>query len=263
MVKPPRGQEAIRRRDAVLQLVRDASEPLSVAEIAEISGTHANTVRFHLDTLVANRQVERAKAESGTQGRPPQLYRLARGMDPMGERHYRALAEVLAVTVATDPDPSRRGVESGRLWGHAHASTGTDPTDRIHPTERTRLAERTRAAEKTRPAGPPPAGTAEAATVDLLVEMLDELGFAPERGSDGDHSPIDLRSCPFLELAVHHTDVVCPIHLGLMQGALAAWDSPLTVDRLDPFVEPDRCRAHLVAVDDCAGSSDAFRSDRP
>jgi predicted ArsR family transcriptional regulator len=54
-----------------------------------------------------------------------------------------------------------------------------------------------------------------------------------------------LRHCPFLEVAADRSSVVCPVHLGLMQGALDAWDAPLTVDRLDPFVEPDLCLAHL------------------
>lgn len=48
-----------------------------------------------------------------------------------------------------------------------------------------------------------------------------------------------------------HAQVVCPIHLGLMQGAMAAWDAPVTVNRLEPFAEPDLCVAHLAP----AGSS--------
>lgn len=240
MTEPPRGQQSNRRREAVLRLVRDASDPLGVAEIAERLGIHANTVRFHLDTLVADGRVDRTKAESGTQGRPPQLYRVAPGMDPMGERHYRTLAEVLSVTLATDPDPSGRGVEAGRLWGRRHASTVTEPPN------------------VSRRADTPESG----AMVDRLIQMLEELGFAPDQSTGGDHPQIHLRNCPFLELAVHHTEVVCPIHLGLMQGALDAWDSPLTVERLNPFVAPDRCTAHLAAVDARVGSSTSVNSDR-
>lgn len=245
MTEPPPGRQSTGRRGAVLQLLRDGSGPLGVAEIADRLGIHANTVRFHLDTLVANGQVDRVSAESGVPGRPAQLFRVASGMDPMGKRHYRALAEVLAVTVAADPDLSRRGVESGRQWGRRHASTVTERTQRTEPTERTDPSD-------------------GASTVDLLAQMLDELGFAPEQSSGGDRpQQITLRNCPFLELAVHHTDVVCPIHLGLMQGALESWDSPLTVKRLDPFVEPDRCTAHLVAKDHHVGSPTAVGRDQP
>jgi len=57
-----------------------------------------------------------------------------------------------------------------------------------------------------------------------------------------------LRHCPFLELAETSAQVVCPVHLGLMQGAMDAWGAPVDVDRLDAFVEPDLCLAHLTPV---------------
>ena len=42
---------------------------------------------------------------------------------------------------------------------------------------------------------------------------------------------------------------MCSVHLGLMQGAMQTWESPLTVDRLEPFVPPDLCVAHLARAD--------------
>lgn len=220
MTKPPPGHQSTGRRRQVLQLLRDVNEPLGIAEIADRLGIHANTVRFHLDTLVGNGQVERTTAERGTPGRPPQLFQTVRGMDPMGPRHYRILAEALAASLATDPDPSRRAAEAGRVWGRLQASTGTDTTDPDEPAE----------------------------AVDRLTRMLDELDFAPEQFTAGHRSQIGLRNCPFLELAADRAEVICPIHLGLMQGAMESWDSPLTVERLDPFVEPDLCVVHLGAV---------------
>jgi predicted ArsR family transcriptional regulator len=76
--------------------------------------------------------------------------------------------------------------------------------------------------------------------------MLGRLGFAP----DADHGTrrIALRSCPFLELAETSTQVVCPIHLGLMQGAFEVWRAPVTVESLEAFAEPDLCLVHLGAV---------------
>ncbi len=86
-----------------------------------------------------------------------------------------------------------------------------------------------------------------------LVSLLDTLGFAPELDDDRPHahpeggpSQIRLRNCPFLELASSKPQIACSIHLGLMRGALDAWGSPVTVDRLDPFAEPDLCVAHLT-----------------
>lgn len=222
MTMSRRGWYAAGRRGEVLQLLRDVGEPMGIAEIADRLGIHGNTVRFHLDTLVGNDQVERTAAERKSPGRPPQLFQVAQGMDPMGPRHYQTLAEVLATSLATDPDPSGRGVEAGRAWGRLQASATTDTADR-HESP----------------------GAAE--SVRRLTGMLDELGFAPEHTADSGRSQIGLRHCPFLELAVRRSEVVCPVHLGLMQGAMESWDSPVTVDRLDAFVEPDLCVAHLSA----------------
>ena len=49
---------------------------------------------------------------------------------------------------------------------------------------------------------------------------------------------IRLRHCPFLELAEGYDQLVCAIHLGLMQGALSGLGAPVTASRLEPFAEP-------------------------
>ena len=80
-------------------------------------------------------------------------------------------------------------------------------------------------------------------SIEHLVGLLDELGFAPERRGD---EQLGLRNCPFLELVEIQKAIICPIHLGLMQGALETWAAPVTADRLDAFVEPDLCLVHLT-----------------
>jgi len=79
-----------------------------------------------------------------------------------------------------------------------------------------------------------------------LVQLLAELGFEPEPADGPRTREIRLRHCPFQNLAEQHGEVICSVHLGLMQGALSAMRAPVTVDRLDPFVEPDLCVAHLA-----------------
>jgi predicted ArsR family transcriptional regulator len=39
--------------------------------------------------------------------------------------------------------------------------------------------------------------------------------------------------------------VVCAVHLGMLKGALAEMGAPLQATRLEPFVEPTLCVAHL------------------
>lgn len=213
------------RQLEVLQLLQAAAKPLTIAEIASMLGVHANTVRFHLEALVSSGRAERAPTVQGRPGRPPLRYQAVRRMDPAGRRSYRLLAGILADTLAALPDSGARAVAAGRATGDRMARLASDG-----PARRAAI----------------PDSAAEPATVNRLVTLLDELGFAPETRSGGEQ--VGLRHCPFLELAEVKAQVVCPVHLGLMQGAMAAWGAPVTVDRLVPFAEPDLCVAHLAAV---------------
>ena len=88
----------------------------------------------------------------------------------------------------------------------------------------------------------------QAEAVSRVLVLLDELAFAPEPLATGDDLParVRLRHCPFLELAEHHRDIICPLHLGLIQGAFAGLASPVTATELIPFAEPDACVVHLA-----------------
>lgn len=212
-------------RAEVLKALKDAAAPLTIVDLADLVGVHPNTVRFHLATLVEHGQVERVAAEHRLPGRPPQLFQVAPGMDPTGPRRYQALATALVHSVAAESDPGGRALEAGRAWGRELASSAWDgvvngPESKAGPGE----------------------------SVDRLITMLDELGFAPERDEDEPGRRIGLRHCPFLELAVEQPEFVCPLHLGLMQGAMQGWRAPVGVDRLERFVTPDRCLTHLSAT---------------
>jgi predicted ArsR family transcriptional regulator len=212
-----------RRREEVLDVLRAADSPLGVTEIARRLGVHPNTVRFHLGALTRSARVEVVPVEHGRRGRPPRAYRPVLRMDPDGPREYLALAELLTEELASRAEPTRRALEIGRRWGRRLAGESAPS--------------RARSARVAR---------------DRIRRMLDRLGFAPDPGADA--GPIELRSCPFLELAESSTRVVCPIHLGLMQGALETWEAPVTVQRLEAFAEPDRCLVHLGPVRASTGS---------
>lgn len=235
MRSDPRPAAAGRRHD-VLRVLKAANGPRSITQIATSLGVHPNTVRFHLDTLVENGQVERAPSDRDRPGRPPSLFRARRGMDRTGPRHYRLLAEILAENLAAEPDPGARAVAAGHAWGRGLAAATSG------------------ASREQRPVGRGDGGdiTGPAEPAERLVRLLDYLGFAPDppdtATSAGADLRVGLRHCPFLDLAETTARVVCPIHLGVMRGALEAWAAPLTVDRLEPFAEPDLCLAHLVPV---------------
>lgn len=210
------------RRQEVLRLLKAAAQPMSIAAIASELGVHPNTVRFHLDVLVAAGQAEQVTPSRRRPGRPPQLFRSVRRMDPAGLRQYQLLAEILVQSIAAEPEPIAKATQAGRAWGQLMADpsgTGEHAAD-------------------ARPHEP----------VRRLVSLLTELGFDPALQGSPDHQQVGLRHCPFLELAEWRKDVVCPIHLGLMQGAMDAWDAPVIVSALQPFAEPDLCVAHLATA---------------
>lgn len=206
------------RRGEVLGALRTAAVPLSIAEIAERLTIHPNTARFHLEALVRAGQVKSVRGDHARPGRPPLMFHAVPGMDPGGLRDYRMLARILADTLAHQSNPSARATAAGRAWATDLAGTARTPR--------------------------------KGQAVDRLTDLLADLGFSPEkRAGRGGLGEIGLRNCPFLELAQTHGGVVCPIHLGLMQGALDAWGAPITVDALTPFDEPDLCLAHLAPVE--------------
>lgn len=211
------GESAGRRRE-VLRTLRTSRDPLTIVAMADVLGVHPNTVRFHLDSLVGDGQVEQVEPGRKGPGRPPMMFRAVRQMDRGGTRHYRVLAEILTMALAADKDSSAKALAAGREWGRQlDSSVDSSPGDAQSPQT----------------------------AISRLVDVLDQLGFAPEhRRADGEQQ-VGLRHCPFLELAESRTSVVCPVHLGLMQGALESWGSPVAVQRLDAFVEPDLCVAHL------------------
>lgn len=210
-------KEPSSRRPDVLRVLKAAPGPMSIVAIADELGVHPNTVRFHLDTLVSDGRVEHVEPDRGPLGRPPLMFRAVRQMDPGGPRRYRVLAEILAMSLAAGRDPRAKALAAGRAWG--------------------------RRLESPVPHGK---GMGAEASIDHLLGVLDELGFAPERRESDGQQQLGLRHCPFLEVAETRTSVVCPIHLGVMQGALESWGAPVAVDRLDPFVEPDLCLARLT-----------------
>ncbi|MGY1708436.1 helix-turn-helix transcriptional regulator [Geodermatophilus sp. SYSU D00758] len=207
-------------RQRVLELLRAAPAGLGVRELADRTGLHGNTVRFHLDRLVTDGLVERQVAERGARGRPRLTFTAAAVPDPARDRrNYRWLAEVLTTHLAGTADaPAAVALGLGRTWGR-HLVERPAPYQRV----------------------------GEEDAVRALLGLLDEIGFAP-RPAAGEPRRILLPHCPFREVAAAHREVVCSIHLGLMQGALAELGAPVTADRLLPFVEPALCEAHLAPV---------------
>jgi predicted ArsR family transcriptional regulator len=203
-------------RAAVMDALRQASTPLTAYDLAERLGLHANTIRFHLRRLVEAGLVHEAPAVRSGRGRPRLVYAVIPGEALQHEpRGYRLLAQILAShLVASAPDAAASAIAAGRRWGQF-------------------LTER-----------PAPFQHLDARTAsERLVGTFAALGFQPELAED--RRRVLLHRCPFREVAEQQPEVVCSVHLGLMRGVLAALGAPLEATRLEPFVTPRLCVAHL------------------
>jgi predicted ArsR family transcriptional regulator len=200
----------------VLDLLASSTRPLTVAQITEGTGLHANTVRSHLALLQDLSRVEAVPEPRTRPGRPKLLYRAV----PRGEAHdpYRVLAAELAAGISAEDAGVTPGVAAGR---------------RMARTQREKVA----------------AGAAEVSpedSVGMAVDGLEVLGFETSTDPLGDR--LYLSRCPFADLA-RQDRAICRLHREMLQGFFSELDSGVTVRRLDVFVKDDLCVAHLDRPD--------------
>jgi predicted ArsR family transcriptional regulator len=202
-------------RVALLEALRSSDAPLDAPALAAAVGLHVNTVRSHLGILQRAGLVRRHTESRTGPGRPRVLYAAGAPAEPEAGERYRLMARMLASYIATRvPDAAAAAEETGRQWGRHLV-----------------------------PAPAPFAAPSQQEARQLLLGLMEQLGFAPRWGAAGE---LDLRHCPFRDVAEAHPEVACALHLGLMRGALAHVEAPLAVEDLLPFVEPHRCVAHVV-----------------
>lgn len=191
-------------RQAILRLLQENGTRMGVEDVARGVGRHVNTVREHLDRMVAAGFLDRAPEVRTTRGRPRMLYRAlptARVGDP--DQPVRdQLVRVLLSEYGRPAVPRRPAAEeAGERWALDF---------------------------------PCPTAGHDEGTADSQMVALDNhfrgLGFDPVL--DPASRTLRLGHCPFADLVTEHGDVVCGVHLGLARGMLARHEGPLTVDRI-------------------------------
>lgn len=200
-------------RAAVLDAVHTAGEPVSPNRLSDGLGLHPNTVREHLEALVERGLLTRRRADASGRGRPAWLY--TPSPHAAADSEYAGLAATLAAHIdRTSSDPRRDAIAAGRSWGR----------------------------ELAQEVGPPAEPGPEAARRQVAA-LLDSVGFAPRL--DDHATSARLTSCPLLETAKRFPEVVCGVHLGIVQGALEEYGADGTGVDLRPFAEPGACRLEL------------------
>jgi len=219
-------------REVILEVLIDQPEPCTVGALSALTRQHPNTIREHLDGLVADRLAARTRASAQGRGRPAWLYSATPDVgSDQGASDYAGLASALAgQIVRTSRQPRADAIEAGRVWG--------------------RDLVRRSAADMGEGEGPVPGAARASSAVAArreVVALLEELGFAPS--PDTRAAVVKLRRCPLLEAAHQYPEVVCGVHLGIVRGALDELGSdPDRTERtaLQPFSEPGACRLDLL-----------------
>lgn len=207
---------AVASRARLLDLLRSDGGARTAHDLADASGLHVNTVRFHLDVLEDAGLVRRENSPSGRRGRPRMLY-VAAQQPAAG---YELLAQTLAQHWQGSPaDRAKRAEQAG----YELAATAGD-----------------------RRTGPPLSVTA---AIDEVANLFAGMGFQPEIvPEDGDGAQLRLHQCPFRAVAIKHPEVVCSLHLGMIRGTLSESGAPAAATGLEPFVEPNLCIVNISAV---------------
>ncbi|MBK7721896.1 MAG: helix-turn-helix domain-containing protein [Austwickia sp.] len=207
-----------RARSSVLDLLGAQSAPVTVAHLAELSGQHHNTVREHLDGLVAAGLAESFTSPAQGRGRPALLYRVVppERSRPHLREHARLASAMAGHLARTSPDPAAEARDVGLHWGLELAGGAEGFASYVE------------------------AGAA--GLVPHALQVLRSLGYDP---ADPHEGAVLLRQCPVLDVARRHPEVVCRIHVGVIEGLYVAAGAASEGVSIEPFAHPQGCWLRL------------------
>jgi predicted ArsR family transcriptional regulator len=203
-----------RSQQAVLTALRAQPDLVDIEALAQHLGRHPNTLREHLVGLLDAGLIVRYAAPPDGRGRPRWLYRTAE-VEEVDENAE--LAASLAWQLARrSRDPLSAARQVSRRWAR-------------------QIAERYRMIRQS---------SARAARAQV-VEVIDGLGYepVPDRALDR----VALMRCPLLQVAKDVPEVVCNVHLGLVEELVEISGGDRTRVTLTPFSAPGRCDLRLMA----------------
>ncbi len=235
---------ATKARGRLRELLRESASGSDVYDLAGATGLHITTVRFHLGVLLRAGVITARTLTRSTPGRPRSVYEL-RPEKPSFEP-YEPLVALLAANLGSTTDTRRRRAEkAGRDWaadlvpvaessaldGCAVESSAVDGCA-VESSAVTSSVDKSSDSESSI--------RATEGIVSLFAQMRFDpelMDLVPETGQQD----IWLRGCPFRAAALVHPEVICAIHLGLLQGAMTRLGGQSRTASLLPLVEPALC----------------------
>ena len=175
-------------RFGIFRYVATAGHAATVAELTEYTGLNHNAVRQHLAVLVKAGLLDEGVHATGARGRPRLIYRVSPAAASDSLLSYERLAKVLVRAFSASMTPREAGREEGKRDARAVEDLGLD----LSPPE-------------------------------VLNQVMSGWGFATrfdrrQLGAD----TVTLTSCPLAQAVDLDAQVVCSVHLGIVEGVLEA-----------------------------------------
>ena len=198
-------------RYRLYRYLRLSGRAVSVRELSTRLSLHPNTIRPHLRRLEEAGLVasESRRAADAAVGRPQTLYTAIDREEREG-RDYRLLADILASLSGSARQRDRATVLAHDWGAYLVGRHAPQPGARRH-------------------VGP---------NLAVLQEALADAGFEPRfRRKSSRTVEISLRDCPFRDLLEEHRELVCAVHLGLLEGMLDASRPAMQLVSFQPAAE--------------------------
>lgn len=198
-------------KENLLRLITEESGALTIQQLCDLSGLHPNTVRTHLDSLVAGGEVEREQIPSKGRGRPLWAYHAAVAkVSP-----YEMLAQILAAQLGRADEPGLTA-QAAKHWADVAVNQGSaEPKDCDE-------------------------------AVDQVAHSLRNVGFTVSLNPMYDE--VTITKCPYASLVAEHPRI-CDVHAALVSELLIRSGQPISVKSVDVWVKPGVCVAHLERKD--------------
>jgi predicted ArsR family transcriptional regulator len=195
-------------RYRLYRYLRLSGRAVPVRELATRLSLHPNTLRPHLRRLEEARLVASEQRRGPGVGRPQTLYQ-AVDPEPVAGRDHKLLADILS-GLLTSPRQRERAQELARDWGAYLVGRSA----------------------------PKPGAKGRGPNLAVLQEALAAAGFTPRFHRRGQRTvEISLRDCPFRDLLDEHRELVCAVHLGLLEGMLATSRPALELVSFEPLAD--------------------------
>lgn len=203
------------KQRAVFHALQDFPDGAQVSDLSRTLGMHINTVRGHLDELIAHGLVSRKQAHTVGRGRPSHIFtaRVPRSTEVTSD--YIELVDMLSDLLAGED--MERAREIGQQWAEKSAARKGDAPDDLD----------------------------EAA--EMVARVLRDMGFDPQLRDDASTDTsreLGLRACPFIGPdGTLPSQAVCALHAGYVDGKAGRMQVELL-----PFDRARECGARISEV---------------